>query len=717
MTAYEPLQKVETQLLKRDLGGAIKDMEIFLSVHPHQINSDRLYAIQSDYQLMTDYWRRGYKDPKLPELYDNLLRRMYQLYANIAINYRVRHSSQLSDLFLKVQMGGRDWSPQVIREDLEAFVSDIALLDLEPPHVAADKLQAAYSHHQELLSTLFYHILTAGLWTDGFAKNMEEMLLSPTIDSIDQQVLVSSVMLSAMTQFDIAKFRTLVNVYAQATDENVRQRALVGWVFSIDSEVGQRLYPEEVKLVETLLESENCCRELAELQRQITYTVNAERDKDALQNDIIPDLLKQQGWKATRNGLVELDEDDSLNDILHPDEEERKLEKLEASFQRMLDMQKQGADIYFGGFSLMKRFSFFSELSNWFMPFFINHPGIRNATKMFKDNPFVQTMMNGAPFCSSDKYSFILAFEQVFAKLPKDIRSMIARGEARMVEVPAEESQNPAYIRRLYLQDLYRFFRVSPFNKCFFNIFEDGEFNYVFFADRIFSGTQLEVYFNDVTAFMMKQGRYVEARNILLNYGEHRKDLNYYLMAGYLSIDAVESYRKALELDPENVRALTGFARRVFENGSYQEALEAYEKLLSLKPEKMSYQLNKAVCLTNLGQYEEAEKILFRLNYEYPDNESVSRSLAWTLTCNGKYNQADRLYRQLLSREEPFPDDFLNSGYCHWFSGHVDEAADCFHHFLKKTNREFDYVVNNELELIREKGITEPEIQMMRYVL
>ena len=50
------------------------------------------------------------------------------------------------------------------------------------------------------------------------------------------------------------------------------------------------------------------------------------------------------------------------------------MEKLEASMKRMNDMQRQGSDVYFGGFSQMKRFPFFSVVANWFMPFYLHHP-------------------------------------------------------------------------------------------------------------------------------------------------------------------------------------------------------------------------------------------------------------------------------------------------------------------------------------------------------
>ena len=37
--------------------------------------------------------------------------------------------------------------------------------------------------------------------------------------------------------------------------------------------------------------------------------------------------------------------------------------------------------------------------------------------------------------------------------------------------------------------------------------------------------------------------------------------------------------------------------------------------------------------------------------------------------------------------------------------------------FLKETGCEVQYILDNEADLLREKGITEPEQQMMLYIL
>ena len=714
MIKNEALDMIIMALLDRNLGEAITATDNFLAVHPHQVNTDRLYAIKADYQLMADYWRRGYKDPQMTDLYDNLLRRMYVLYATIAGSYDIRHTPYLDSLYAKVHTTPRDWSPQVIRESLEAFVSDVALAGLE--HRPTKDLYAR--HHKEMVE-LFDYILTSGIWNDGFAQAMEDIVLSPTVDTIDQQLIVSGVMLATMNMFDMAKFRMMAHVYQKAVDEHVRQRALIGWALSMDSAIGLRLYSEEVELVQKMVEDETCCRELVELQKQLVFCIDAERDHQTIQSEIMPEILNQQGLHLNRNGVLEEQEADELYDILHPDAEEEKLERMEQSFQKMMDMQKQGSDIYFGGFSQMKRFPFFNELMNWFVPFYKDHPDISEAIGQYGDNRFLNTLFSSGPFCTSDKYSFLLAFNQVVTRLPDNLREMMEMGEMPIGEVPHEELQQSAYIRRTFLMDLYRFFRLFPNRAAFRNIFDVKDLDYVVLATPIFTSTHVEAYFNEVTAFLIKRKHKAEAREILSNYGLNRMDFQFYLMSAIVSYGklAKEKYAKAVELQPDNVRALTGYARALFNDGEYQEALDVYDRLLSLQPDKKSYLLNKAVCLTNLQRCEEAEKVLFRLNYDAPDDVNVNRVLAWTLTNDGKYEQAEKLYSQLLTDGKNSTDDLLNYGFCLWFAGHIDEAADCFHRYLKESGEDKEKMIKNELELIERRGITEPEIQMMLYIL
>ena len=728
MEAQTSFKRIFHHIKAHNLSDAIDELEMFLATHPHQVNSDRLHAIRTDLQLMADYWKRGFKDPQLPSLYQKLMQRMYVLCANIRMQYNISLSSYLTSLMARVRLSARDFSPLNIRDELETFVSEIALLELEPEHQRAARQEKLYAQHQQAMVVLFSYLFTSDQWTDSQAASMEEMLLSLTIDSNDQQLMVSGIMLSLLEHFDMGKFRTLVHVYERAQDEQVRQRAFVGWVLAMDSPIAASVYPEQITLVEKLVEQEQCCRELVELQQQLIMTMNAEEDQKTIQREIMPDLMDGQHLRMTRNGIEETEED-PMQDILNPDESERKMAQVEESYQRMMAMQKQGSDIYFGGFSQMKRFAFFNELSNWFVPYSIHHPEVTESLKTTGGNLFLQTMMKNGPFCNSDKYSFTLAFQQVLNQIPQNIREMLDKGEAKINEVDTDELNKPSYIRLLYIQDLYRFYRLFSQKNRFVNPFDKEEARYLFCADPIFTKTHLETSFNEVVAFLLKRKRTEEAARVLRNYGEARRDFQFWMMAGYIlqhhgkniepvvdGYDDLQCYQEALKLLPDNEKALVGYGRALFVRMMYQEALETYDKLLTINPDRKSYRLNRAVSLTNLGQYAGALKDLYRLNYESPDDQNVSRVLAWTLVCEGKYDAAVKIYNDLLKGDVQ-ADDLLNYGYCLWLSGHVDEAADCFHRFLKESAFSREYILQNEAALLKEKGVTEPEQQLMLYLL
>jgi hypothetical protein len=55
----------------------------------------------------------------------------------------------------------------VLREQLESFVSDIAMLELESPHISHVRRQELYQQHYQLMGDIFAHILTSDLWTEG----------------------------------------------------------------------------------------------------------------------------------------------------------------------------------------------------------------------------------------------------------------------------------------------------------------------------------------------------------------------------------------------------------------------------------------------------------------------------------------------------------------------------------------------------------------------
>lgn len=700
------LQRIFQQLIAGNAGLAIAEVDTYLTAWPNPQTREKLEGLQEEYRLMTEYWKKGVRDPQLDNQYQRLLQRLYALCANIAIHKHMMSSSYLQGLYTAARQPGHAWSITAIRREMEDFVSDVAMLELEPENKRKEKSKAIYQQHQQQMNALFNYILTGHIWTEGIGVEMEEILLSPTVDSNDQQLVVSAVMLSLMNRFDMVKFRTLLNVYHRSQDEHVRQRALVGWALSIDDD-WLTVYPTVREMVGELLKSQRTCKELTELQMQLVYTLDAEKDTQTVQQEIIPDMLKNNQFRMTHNGLEEV-ADDPLEDILHPDAAEQRMEKLEASYNRMKKMQKQGADIFFGGFSQMKRFPFFYDISNWFVPFFMQHPDITHIAERVGENKFLNGILTKGPFCNSDKYSFVIAFQQVMSHLPGNVLNLVNNGELQPEEMSEEELHQPALIRRTYLMDMYRFFRLFPNRAALCNPFDNSKQQLgmcLFFASELFSNTPLEKHKPEVVAMLRKKGLQQAADTLLKSLPEDMRDVQYYLWT--------EQYDVVLEMDPNHEKALAHRARKLFEEGNFGEAVDIYDRLLLLRADKASYMLNKAVCLVNMEEYEDALKLLYQLNYEHPDDLSVQRALAWALTCDGKLEQADKLFQALVRLDNPVASDFQNQGFCLWLQGRIEEAAEALRTYHEKEGISHAHFLQWDVEWLLKRGISRTDVRMM----
>ena len=355
----------------------------------------------------------------------------------------------------------------------------------------------------------------------------------------------------------------------------------------------------------------------------------------------------------------------------------------------------------------MKRFPFFYDICNWFVPFYIQHPDIAQFVQKVESINFLEHALQKGPFCNSDKYSFLIAFQQVMDRLPENLRQMMKRGEASFGEMEDEEQHSPAFIRRSYLMDLYRFFRLFPNRSALCNPFDTSKQKMgmcLFFGSALFHETSLEQHKSEVVAMLMKHQESQAAHVLLDTFSESMRDVQYYLWKG--------DYERVLELEPDNERALAGSARGAFKKAAYEEAVEAYEKLLLLHPEKTGYMLNKAVCLVKMEEYDDALKLLYQLNYEHPEDINVSRVLAWTLTCDNKLEQAEKMYQQLIGVEQPSAEDYQNMGYCLWLSGRVEEAAKYFRQYRQAEELSSDTSFLDD-EWLRIRGISAIDIKMM----
>lgn len=564
----------------------------------------RYEEVKNEYRLMQDAMMRGLRDDKLDEVYADIMRKVYGAGLDVFIEEKVKQYSSFA--YARASAQQTEAHPDAVRTVLEAYVQDMAMMAFEPENTRKTKMEKLTADHYAYMKQLFNALLVAPMWNDRRAADFADLLLSPTIDRDDALLLVSAVMLATMNVNDPYKWDMLAEVYVRATDKVLKMRALVGWVLSLPfNPRGPRLFPFVQERIKAMLADKTTLKQLLDMQMQMLFCCNADADNEEIQRNIMPTLIKNTNLQMTRLGIVEK-EDDPMKDIMDPNAAERDMEEMERKYRKMMDMQKQGSDIYFGGFSKMKTFPFFHDLCNWFAPFNAAHPALGAARERLAGSTFLNKLMENGPFCDSDKYSFALAIAQIMDRMPDNVKEMLNSDATFGPTVSKEEQENPAYICRSYLQSLYRFFRLYRSKRDFLNPFildelEDNDGNALFFSYKLLACPEMEENAAALCGFLLKRKMMRELRTMALYYKSSQNPRLVRFLALVPMTDG--KWQEAYDLfasvpeDQHTEESLRGMAHCCMSLKRFGEAVDIYRRLLAMHPDNFSYQLNLAVCL------------------------------------------------------------------------------------------------------------------------
>lgn len=564
----------------------------------------RYEDVKNDYRLMQDAMMRGLRDDKIDEVYADIMRKVYGAGLDVLIEEKVKRYSSFA--YARVSAQQTEAHPDAVRTVLEAYVQDMAMMAFEPENTRKAKMEKLTADHHAYMKQLFNALLVAPMWNDRRAADFADLLLSPTIDRDDALLLVSAVMLATMNVNDPYKWDMLAEVYVRATDKVLKMRALVGWVLSLPYDPrGPRLFPFVQERIKAMLADKTTLKQMLDMQMQMLFCCNADADNEEIQRNIMPTLIKNTNLQMTRLGIVEK-EDDPMKDIMDPNAAERDMEEMERKYRKMMDMQKQGSDIYFGGFSKMKTFPFFNDLCNWFAPFNAAHPALGAARERLAGSTFLNNLMENGPFCDSDKYSFALAIAQIMDRMPDNVKEMLNSDATFGPTVSKDEQEDPAYICRSYLQSLYRFFRLYRSKRDFLNPFildelEDNDGNALFMSYKLLACPEMEENAVALCGFLLKRKMMRELMSMAICFKSSQNPRLVRFLALVPMTDG--KWQEAYDLfasvpeDQHTEESLRGMAHCCMSLKRFGEAVAIYRRLLAMHPDSFSYQLNLAVCL------------------------------------------------------------------------------------------------------------------------
>lgn len=124
---------------------------------------------------------------------------------------------------------------------------------------------------------------------------------------------------------------------------------------------------------------------------------------------------------------------------------------------------------------------------------------------------------------------------------------------------------------------------------------------------------------------------------------------------------AVDAYRRAVELDRENLDSVRGLAQNLLNDGQTDAALEQYKVIAEADPQDAQAQLRIAEILRQSGKFDQALEHLKKAESLVEESQEVPYNIALIYEAQGHYDEAAQLLQQLLKKNER-PDNNYTAG-------------------------------------------------------
>ncbi len=685
--------------------------------------------LESTYNYMLKYTVEGIQDPERQKIYRKLIVSVYELADGLNAAAQLKISPSIE--FERKRTG-----QNLVKPDLDEYLQlleDYYLQDeiirlAGENDVKAETKNEYARKHQQILISLFNHFWLKDKFTEEETAFLQQFFSSGLIHEAYKSLLVSSVILSLQRYFDRRKFSVLFDVYDSKNAE-LEQRALVGLLigfYRYDSRM--QFYNQLTSRLQLLNEDPGFKQNIERVIIQLIRSKETEEIQRKIRDEIIPEMIKISPTlkdKINLEGLM----GEGLDDDKNPEWKEifKDSPGLMDKMEEFSELQLEGADVFMGSFATLKMYPFFSEFTNWFIPFFEQNPQISHLT----NNPdetyrwFMKALNNAPILCNSDKYSFCFSIEN----LPKENREFIAQGmnaemnqlaEMQKDDELADPGKKAGFVSNQFIQDLYRFYKLHPRRKDFVDIFKwRFDFhNKNAFGDILKNDNKI---LRNIGEYYFKKNYFEEAAEIfelLLSIeknGELYQKLGFcYQKQGDYS-KALEAYLKAELFGLNLLWNLKKIALCYRNLKQPKKALEYYIEAEKLNAGDLTIQLNIGHCYLELGEFEEALKCYFKVEYLSPGNKKVWRPLGWCSFVTGKKELAAKYFRQLIE-DEPGKHDLMNMGHVQWSLGNRKDALGFYKKSISNKNfseTEFFDVFAEDLHHLLNQGVDKDDVPIM----
>ncbi len=618
---------------------------------------DRFENMKADYFRMQTYLSQGMTDVQTKSYFLSYLNEAYSIVQDIQLEQLIRKNSVFKACYTR----SSSMQCSDIQEYLEKIATDEAMLSLNQSLDGKDKKAALLNIRKTIVeyrNKLFSYLLVSPQWKQAEREDMTKLITSSAVDEVSAQMMVSAIMLSCLTLFDMQKFLLLLDIYKLSENVKIKEKALVGCMLA---SITDDFYKEEINqcFKKECMQEPYLLRELTEMQKQLIMCSEAKKDSEALNNTLRKEFgnIDNLAKKIIRTPQQE----SSLDEIMHPEKEEENLGNLHNYFQKIADMESAGSDIFYYEFSHMKGQAFFHSLANWFTPFYYEHPQLGNFAELSDDKiNFIKGVISDFSFSDSDAYSFVLSIYQLFQLniIPQKYWDRNKNKYQPVLETKTSE-QLASFYRRQYLRDLYRFFTVSSVNSFAPKIFQiqKDDIPAIYFLlhinddEKIFGKA-----IKSICRFLFKRKKNEILSMFLRSPQIHDDEYDMLVATSYFKLkkdmsQAIPYLERLVPKYPDNMALVSMLVYGYAQKKEYEKTILLFESShiwASLDP-------NLAVCLPKalyaIKKEKEALNKLYELYYKYPQNMDVLKTLSYFLFSLGEYEKAHQIHQKIVMEE------------------------------------------------------------------
>ena len=591
-------------------------------------------------------------------------------------------------IFKDLKKQGEAIDIKEVKPTLEKFVSREAMLFLNHDLSKEEQDQASarlYQEWEEYREKIFDRFVSSGYWNDEERAVVKDTILSPTVDSLTSQLLVSAITLSAATVFDMGKFTLLYDIYRLADDDEVKVRALLGWLLvstncgCYEQQPDFRSFAEQ--LTEDCKNDSDLLAEIIKAQKMLAVTVFSEQKSIDYTNDIMSSLSKRFLGELKNKVADLLDADEDMRNLFEIDEDEETSEEspirsvdfntdedgipnLDVDMDSPLSMDEmmdKGIDILLPQFKMLRdQTEFFTHLYNWFMPFYLKNPHITEALGFVDEKrKFCKAFCSTARSCPADAYSLANLIVSHPNEIPENIVDCYDDPEdegdgsepADEEEIVNEFFKEPGghrakRIRINYIRNLLRFSKFYTAKDEVFNILDeldDDKPAYAVLAGPLFQDEFFDKYRMAIARYSFRR-EFPDLVEVMLE-GVPCDTLEMHFMKGWVCMQkednhslrmAVDHFKKMLKIKPDMKQVYLQLGICYRNLIQVDEYLENFDKLMEFKDsfseeELFELKLDKLKFIVMNNRFEEAMPLAYELDYTHPENQMAGALLTQLL--------------------------------------------------------------------------------------